>query len=167
MIEDMLSDFQQKMVWEGWLSAEIRAGYFAALVERFQQRQKWLVVGGLLLSSGATVALLTSVFPPALNWVKPLLTFLAASLSLWSLVARNERRATECADLHFRWNTLAQEYESLWADMYAEDAAAILDHLRKEGAGISKSNTALPAYRDLLEQVQDNVVMHHSPHPAA
>jgi hypothetical protein len=55
----MLSDFQQNMVWEGWLAAEIRSSYFAALVARYQFIQRFLVVLGLVLSSGATFTLIT------------------------------------------------------------------------------------------------------------
>ena len=157
----MLSDFQQDTVWESWLAAEIRAGYFALLVERFQRKQKRLVVGSLLLSSGATIALITAVIPPAFSWIKPLLTFLAAALSLWSLVAKNERNSIDCADLHFRWNSLAHEYEALWSNVFAEEAPEKLSALRREEAVVSKSSTSFPAYQGLLEQVQDNVLMHH------
>jgi hypothetical protein len=163
----MLSDFQQTTVWERWLSAEIRAAYFAELVQRFQSRQRFLVVGGLLLSSGATITLLTAIVPPNLGWIKPTLTLLAAGLSLWSLVAKNERSSIDCADLHLRWNTLALQYETLWADMYADDAAAKLMQLRTEEMAISKSSTALPSYTRLLEKVQQNVILHHQNQLAA
>ena len=157
----MLSDFQQDTLWESWLAAEIRAAYFAALVTTYQKRQKILVVGGLLLSSGATLTLTTAVVPPHLAWIKPLLTVLAAGSSLWSLVAKNERNAIDCADLHQRWNSLALEYEMLWSDVYAEQAADRLAQLRKEEGAVSKSSTPIPTYRRLLERAQDNVMMHH------
>jgi hypothetical protein len=157
----MLSEFEQNTVWESWLAAEVRAAYFADLVQRFQIRQKILVVGGLLLSSGATVALLTAIVPLNLNWIKPTLTLLAAGLSLWSLVAKNERSSIECADLHFRWNSLALEYETLWSDMFSDTAHEQLSRLRKEELAVSKSSTSLPAYTGLLEKAQNNVLMHH------
>jgi hypothetical protein len=157
----MLSEFQQQTVWENWLAAEIRAAYFADLVQRFQSRQKLLVVGGLLLSSGATFTLLTTVVPDRFSWIKPTLTVLAAALSLWSLVAKNERSSIDCADLHFRWNMLALEYESLWSNMYGDEAHSKLEQLRMEEAAISKSSTAQPAYTGLLKKAQHNVLMHH------
>jgi len=163
----MLSDFQQTTVWESWLSAEIRAAYFAELVQRFQSRQKFLVVGGLLLSSGATITLLTAIVPPNLNWIKPTLTLLAAGLSLWSLVAKNERSSIDCADLHLRWNTLALQYETLWSNMYADDAVTKLIQLRTEELTISKSSTSLPSYTRLMEKVQQNVVLQHQNQLAA
>jgi hypothetical protein len=163
----MLSDFQQTIVWESWLGAEIRAAYFADLVQTFQLRQKLLIVGGLLLSSGATITLLTAIVPPHLSWIKPTLTLLAAGLSLWSLVAKNERSSIDCADLHLRWNTLALQYETLWSNMFTEEASAKLAQLRTEELAISKSSTSQPAYHRLLEKAQKNVVMHHQNQVAA
>jgi hypothetical protein len=163
----MLSDFQQTTVWENWLAAEIRAAYFAELVQRFQSRQRFLVVGSLLLSSGATITLLTTIVPPNLTWIKPTLTLLAAGLSLWSLVAKNERSSIDCADLHLRWGTLALEYETLWANMYSDDAAVKLMQLRTEELALSKSSTSHPAYTRLLEKVQQNVILHHQKQLAA
>ena len=158
----MLSEYQQDVVWEGWLSAEIRAGYFARLVQRYQRRQQLLVLGTLLLSSGATVLLLTAVVPAGWGWIKPLLTLIAAGLSLWSLVARNERNATECADLHGRWYAIALRYEGLWSNVYAEDAGERLDRLLEDEMAVSKSSTAFPEDKKLLGAIQDNVVMHHA-----
>jgi hypothetical protein len=157
----MLSDFQQQTVWDSWLASEIRAAYFAELVQTFQSRQRLLVVGSLLLSSSATITLLTTIVPPTLSWIKPALTLLAAGLSLWSLVAKNERAAIDCADLHLRWNTLALHYEALWSDMYAEGAGDKLMQLRTEKLAVSKSSTSQTAYRKLLEKAYHTVVMHH------
>ncbi len=163
----MLSDHQQEQVWTGWLESEIRAAYFADLVQRFQGVQKALVVLSLFLSSGATITLLTTIVPPQLGWVKPLLTLLAAAISLWSLVAKYERSATECADLHFRWNKLAMAYEDLWGNMYEDEAAGTLNQLREEDASISKSSTSMPSYVGLLRKAQKNILMHHQHQLAA
>lgn len=160
----MLPDLQQDMVWDGWIAAEIRATYFGALVSTFQNRQRLLVVAGLLLSLGATFTLLTSVVPPQLAWIKPMLTVLAAAMSLWSLVAKNERSAIGAADLHSRWSTLALGYETLWADMYGDIATQTLERLRKDEIEISKSSTTMPAYKRMLVSAQENVVMHHRHH---
>jgi hypothetical protein len=152
----MLSDFQQTTVWESWLAAEIRAAYFAELVQRFQSRQRFLVVGSLLLTSGATITLLTTIVPPNLIWIKPTLTLLAAGLSLWSLVAKNERSSIECADLHLRWNTLAMQYETLWSNMYAEDAAVTLMQLRaEETGGIQEQYVAASLYEAAGEGAEE------------
>ncbi len=157
----MLSDLQQNAVWERWLSAEIRAAYFASLVQTLLLRQRVLVVTGLVLTSGATLTLVTSVVPPNLYWIKPTLTLLAAFISLWSLVARYERNSIECSDLHSRWSTLALHYEELWSNMFLDDAAKRLFELKTDEVALSKSSTSQPAYAGLLEKAQENVMMHH------
>ncbi len=157
----MLGDFQIGVLWDAWLSAETRSQYFGALVNRYQFRQKALVVASLLLSSGATLTLLTAVLPPHLAWVRPTLTVLAGAFSLWSLVAKNERNAIDCSDLHFRWNVLAMDYEDLWANVHGDDAVDRLAVLRKREAELSKSSTTMPFNERLLGKMQDNVMMHH------
>ncbi len=156
-----LSDSQQQVLWDSWLSAETRADYFAELGLRFQKQQRLLVLSSLVLSSGATITLFSTVLPAQWNWVRPVLTILAALASFWSLLAKNERNAIDCADLHFRWNKLAMEYEDLWGSMYDDDASAKLKQLREREAEISKSGTSLPANRKMLAKSQDAVMLHH------
>jgi hypothetical protein len=143
------------------LAAEIRAAYFAELSGRYRRLLGRLVLGSLLLSSGAFLTLVPTVVPARLGWIKPSLALLAAALSFWSLVAKNERSAIDTADLHFRWNMLAIEHEGLWADIYSEHAADHLAELRRREAELSKSSTAFPDDQALMERCQDNVVMHH------
>jgi hypothetical protein len=107
----MLSDLQRKDVWEGWIGGEIRANYFAAMGGRFQTEQKILTLMILLLSSGAAATFIASWLP---EWVKPALMVLTAAISLYLLLQQNQKRITECADLHFRWSRLSNEYKALW-----------------------------------------------------
>ena len=158
----MLTELQQKSVWEGWLSSEIRANYFADLSYRYQFRQRALTWLTLAFSSGAFATLVTDWLPVEFDWIKPTLVFFTAALSLWSLVAQNQKNATDCSDLHFRWNKLAGEYESLWDHMYSEDAAIRLEALREKSAELSKSSTAFPNKTRLMEKWQEHVVQHHT-----
>lgn len=48
-----LTENQANALWDLWLSAQIREGYFALLCRRYQLLQKWLTAGSLVLSSGA------------------------------------------------------------------------------------------------------------------
>ena len=164
----MLTELQQKNVWDGWLASEIRAHYFADLCGKYQQRQRTVTVLTLVFSSGAFVTLISDWFPPAWAWVKPMLALLTAVLSLWSLVAQNHKNATDCADLHFRWNTLASQYEALWnSKMYAADADTILHTLIQREAEISKSCTSFPNDAEPMDKWQDLVVRHHAAAMAA
>ncbi len=154
-----LSDFEQTRLWESLIGAETRSQYFAVLVQRLRVRQRWLTVGSLVLSSGAAIALLTSVMPNY-SWVKGLLALASAIFSAISLVSSNEKNAIESADLSYRWQSLGFQYQQLWSNMYAEDAPETLQRLQEEEAKVSKSSTALPNDVKLMTKAEDNVTMH-------
>jgi hypothetical protein len=138
--EYMLSELKQKDVWEGWVSSETRANYFADMAWRFYQRtQKVLTWVLLLCSSGAAVTVVRDWLPPRMDWVKAVLVLLTAGFSLLSLLQQNQKCSTDCSDLYFRWERLANEYKALWADMYSDDAASRLAVLEAKAADISKS----------------------------
>jgi hypothetical protein len=160
-ITPILTANQQRAVWEGWLGGEIRAYYFADLSARYQYRQRIVTWLTLACSSGALATLIADWVPPRWAWLRPALALATTGLSLWSLVAHYQQTATECADLHFRWNTLAARYEALWDDMYDPDAARTLQQLTQIAAEISKSGTALPNEARRMEKWQDLVEAHH------
>ena len=157
----MLSNLQQKIVWEGWLASEIRAYYFADLGYRYQQRQRVATWFTLVLSSGAVVTLLDWV-PPQWRWIRLFLTAATAFISLWSLVAQRDKVAIDCSDLHFRWNKLAVEYRALWDDMYASNAAKRLSGLSETSAELSRSGSRVRNDAALMSKWQDYVVHHHA-----
>jgi hypothetical protein len=159
----MLSDFQRKILWDAWLSAEIRAAYFAALGFRFQTRQKRIMLVNLLLTSGATLTLLLAIVPPGFGWARPLLGVLATATGIWANLSRSDRHVTDCADLHFRWNILAMDYSQLWANTYSGNATDTLTALRKREAEISRSSMSMPDDTALMGRMQDSVVMQHQP----
>ena|SRR5271166_370221 len=154
----MLSELQQKDVWEGWIGAEIRANYFASLCARYQTQQKVLTWLTLVFSSGAAVSFLLSGVP---EWVKPVLALLTAVVSIFSLVQQNQKRTTDCADLYFRWNRLGSEYKALWDDMYSPEAPAELRALEEKEAELSKSSTAIPNDPHAMSKWQDYVQKQH------
>jgi len=160
----MLNVQQQRQVWEGWLSAEIRSNYFAELSGLYRRRQRLVTWFTLLTSSGAFAAILSRV--PA-EWVAAGLTLIAAALSLASLVADDQQRAVDSADLHLRWNKLAQGYEALWGNIYTPDAAARLAHLAEVEAEVSKAGTTFPAKTKRLAKWEAHVVRHRTAHAAA
>lgn len=71
-------------------------------------------------------------------------TLVAALLSAFSLVQHNQKRVTDCQDLHFRWNRLSDEYRALWDDMYSEDAPKKFGMLAEKSAELSKSSATVP-----------------------
>lgn len=154
----MLSEAQLKTAWEEWLSAEMRANYFADLCGTFTRRQRWATWATLVLSSGAAGA-----FFAKFQWAVPVLAFLAAVVSLYSLVAQNPKSAAECADLHGRWNKLAMEYEALWQSWFVDDAASKLAQLNDRRADVSKSSTGYHYDEKRMLKWYDLVVRHRAP----
>lgn len=158
-----LSEPQANMVWEEWLAAEVRANYFADLCATFHRRQNVAIWATLVLSSGAALTLISNIdwLPAA---IVPVLAFMAAGVSLYSLVAQNPKSASDCADLHSRWNKLAMEYRDLWQNWYAEDATAKLARMNERAAEISKSGTAYRYEPKRMAKWEDLVVQHHTHH---
>ena len=162
----MLSVEQQRRVWEGWLSAEIRANYFADLSSGYHRYQRWATWLTLFLSSGAAAAVLYSSNASWLFWVRVVLTLLTTGVSLYSLVAQNQKMAIDSAGIHAGWNKLAREFERLWEDMYAPTALARLNALEDQAAELSQRATAFPYRERLMVRWQDHVVRHHAAHAA-
>ncbi len=157
----MLSELQRTSVWENWLAAEIRANYFADMCARYQLFQKLLTWAILVFSSGAAATVISDWVPPKWNWVKAALTIITAALSLFAVVQQNQKLSMDCSDLHFRWNKLAQEYESLWNDMYSADAATQLRRLLEKTAELSKSSTGITYKKRKMLKWQIYVEQHH------
>jgi hypothetical protein len=156
-MEIMLSEIQQKDVWDGWLGSEARSLYFAELCNRYSRVQRRITWGLLAASSGATATVLTGL--P--DWFRFLLPLATAGLSLWSLVENNSKTATDCSDVHFRWSKLATEYKALWDDMYSTDAQKRLSDLLLKEAEISKTCNPLPNRTEDLRKWQRYVVEQH------
>ena len=136
----MLSEFQQKQLWEQWLGSEIRHDYFADLCGSFQRQHTRLTWATLMLSSGAAFSFLTKLPDSG----KTIMALAVAAVSLYSVVQQNLRKISECSDLSFRWNSLAIQCQELWNDIYREDASQKLKVLLEKAAEISKSAEALP-----------------------
>ncbi len=90
-----------------------------------------------------------------------------AALSLAALVLDDQQRAVDSADLHVRWNKLAQGYEALWGNMSVPDAAARLAQLAETEAEVSKAGTTFPAKMKRLAKWEAHVVKHRTAHAAA
>jgi hypothetical protein len=157
----MLSELQQKDVWENWVGAEIRSNYFADLCSKYQWQQKLLTWLILVCSSGSAAAFITDRLPSDWQWVKPGLALTTACLSIFSLVQQNQKRTTDCADLHFRWSRLGDEYKALWDDMYSDLALDRLRSLEEKEAELSKSSTGFPNKERAMLKWEKYVLEHH------
>ena len=163
----MLSELQRTTVWEGWLGAEIRANYFADMRGHYQAQQKWFTWMILISSSGAAATLITDWLPRNWQWVKPVLALVTAALSFLLLLQQNQKRSTECADLHFRWSKLANKYKALWDDMYSPDALNTVRGLEEEEVELSKGGIGMPNNEKSMLKWENHVLRQHHLAPVA
>jgi hypothetical protein len=157
----MLNVQQQRHVWEEWLASEMRALYFADLASALHRRQRAVTWATLFTSSAAVAGFLFAQGVTA--WVAPVLALATAALSLYSLVAQDQQRAIESANLHDRWNRIAQGYEALWGETWAADAAARLAVLEEAAAEASKAGALFRFEKKRMERWQDHVEQHRVP----
>jgi outer membrane murein-binding lipoprotein Lpp len=159
----MLSEAQQQRVWEGMLSAEIRANYFADFAGRFYSRQRWATWASLVFSSVALVSLLASL-PEQYVWIRPALVLPTALLSAYSVAMQNQKFAADSADLHARWNRLAKDYEAIWEDIYADDALECLNALEDRTTDLSKAGAFFKYDKSRILKWEKYVVAHRLAH---
>ncbi len=164
----MLSEAQQRRVWEGMLSAEIRANYFAELSGKYNRRQRGVAWVILCLSSGAAATLLYAGLPAEIAlWLPRVLALLTAALALLALVMQYPKLAYDSADLHSKWSRLASKYEALWENVYADDAQEELQRLGEEDIQLSRLGTPLPYREKAMLKWQDHVERHRAAHVTA
>ncbi|MBI4876782.1 MAG: hypothetical protein HY822_19265 [Acidobacteria bacterium] len=138
-----MSDEQIRRVWEGLLTSEILANYFAELANGYHRRQRLTTWAALVLSSGTLVSLLLSV-PDNWVWLRPFLALLTAGISAYSVAVQNQKLATDSADLYAKWDKLASEFQAIWENVHADDALQRLFRCEETQREISKAATAFP-----------------------
>ncbi|MDR3739308.1 MAG: hypothetical protein P4L40_09845 [Terracidiphilus sp.] len=153
----MLSEAQQRRVWEGMLGAEIRAYYFADLSSRLYARQKWSTWAILLLTSGSAATVLASL-PSDWTWIRIPFTLLAAAISLYSAIMQSQKFAVDASDLHARWQRLSKDYEALWENVYVEDAVERLRSLDDRAVEVSKAGTIFRYNKKAMLKWEQHVV---------
>jgi len=149
----MLSEFQQDELWRNWIAAEIRADYFADMGTRYARLHSlltWLT----LFFSVATVAAI--IGEP--GWPKIVQALITTGLSLTSLIMQNPKKTSECADLHFKWNRLAAEYQALWNNVYSDDAEAKFGSLVEKEAELSKASMVIPNKPKIVVKWEEHVL---------
>ena len=162
----MLSEFQQDELWRNWISAEIRADYFADMRTRYARLYSWLIWLTLFFSGGTVFAVISNL-PAEYGWLKLALALITTVLSLLSVVMQNPKKTAECADLHFKWNRLATEYQSLWNNVYSDDAESKFASFVEKEAELSKASLAIPNRSKIVEKWERHVLSHRAGAPAS
>ena len=103
----------------------MRASYFGDLIRSYQEKDKWLRVLGLVLSSGALGSALLEVDQK----YKVIASLIAAACSYWLLVSQYSTFSREASDLMSSWQTLATRYEKLWNNLDAPEAECTFDKI--------------------------------------
>ena len=159
-----VSETQRTRVWEEWLSAEIRSSYFADLSSTLSERQRGAHWVCLLGASGSVSALLAQ----APSWIAPVCALIVAGVSAYSIVAQNQKRSADATDLHFRWNTLASEYQDLWVEIEEGTAEGVSERLKAFAARDSEASRAACGFREdkqrMLRWTDEVFAQHHVGH---
>ena len=143
-----------KLVWEEMVYANMRANYFNDLVRVYQQRDKWIRVLMLILTSGSVATLLSSLDQN----IKLALPVLATASSFWLLLSQYSTLSRDASDLGTAWESIACDYERLWNDLNAPDAETIFHRIDESAGKLSKPGTKFPQSGKRLESWFDHSV---------
>ena len=158
-----LNELQRKRLWEDLLLAEARSYYFGDLAARYNRVQRVITWLSLIASSGAMLTAVSgAVAASGQVWIPAVLALATSGITFYSLVAQNQKRASDATDLHTRWAKLARSYERLWEDRYADDALARLDAIEDSDPELSKPAVGLPWDRKRMRRWQEHVEYLHS-----
>ncbi len=142
----MLSEAQQKRVWEGMLESEFRALYFSDLSASSLTTDKWIGFATLFSSAGC-IASAVGRLPELYAWVPVVLSIVVGVLGILRVSLQFYKRSVDCSELALKWQKVARDYERLWENIYRNDAEDILervdlqaDELAKPGIATGKPN---------------------------
>src|SRR5580658_9095211 len=110
----------RQCVWEEMLMADMRANYFAELVNHYLKLDKYLRVATLVAASG-TVGTALSQWNADIRLGVPIA---ATATSFWLLISQYGSMARDASDLHSGWSGVKRDYERLWNNLDRPDAEA-------------------------------------------
>jgi hypothetical protein len=148
-----LTELQQRRVWDGWFTSEVRAQYFATLAGRYHRYQTLLTWGTLMASSASLVSLVAQL--P--SWVMPMFALATSALSFALVVSQLVKKAADARDLYLHWSELADRYRSLWENMYDEAATPVLAELEPVAIDLGRRGTFFPNKSRLVEKLRTRV----------
>lgn len=135
-------------VWEEMVYANMRANYFGDLVRVYQQRDKWIRVAVLALTSGSMAAALLTLGQSA----KIVFPLLATIGSLWLLLSQYSNLSRDASDLTMSWQGIAAKYERLWNNLAESGAEATFDDIYHEADTLSRPGAKFPQRGKRLER---------------
>lgn len=150
-----LSQEETERVWEGLYNCEVRSLYFGHLSLRYQKLQTFLTWCSLVLSCGAAGSFV-STLEQSHPWAPSSLALLSASVSLYSVVSKKERKGIDSSSLGLKYEQLAHKYDLVFRNMRAA-APAELAPLEERRIELSQLAHGLADKPGLMEKSQDQV----------
>ena len=145
-----------KRVWEELVYANMRVRYFGDLVRVYQERDKWIRVIVLALTSGSAATALATLGQSSLGqWPKIILPLMATIGSLWLLLSQYSTLSRDASDLTVAWQAIAAQYETLWNDLQRPDAEVAFDRIYDEAGKLSRPGAKFPQHGKRLERSFD------------
>lgn len=157
----MLTQIQQRVVWERWFQSEVRALYYADLASLYRRRQSWITWGSLFSSSGALVTVVVTLVSPRWPWLPAVVALIPTGLSLYALTANYLQRAAEATELQLRWHAFAHENRRLWDEMHTEGAQQRFAELDVESRELSSLSNRLPYEEQRMDRWWEVVAKQH------
>jgi hypothetical protein len=150
-----LSRADIERVWEGLYNSEVRSVYFGRLTARYQKQQSFMTWLSLFLSGGAA-GTFVSKLAVTQPWVPQTFAFLTAGLSLYSVVAKKERKGIDSSNLGAKYTQLGLKYDIIFRSpsKYAQPDLTPLEEKRIE---LSQAAHSLADDPKLMKQSQDKI----------
>ncbi|SRR5260221_2806636 len=131
----VLTENEQRNVWDKMIQAEVRSYYFADLASHYA-KEKQLITGiSFFLSSGAAATLIAKL--P--SYIPVALSIIVAILAAYSIAINLDKRVVALSKLHTQWSQLSSGYERLWNHQSDENAAQNYQELLEGGKKASES----------------------------
>jgi hypothetical protein len=150
-----LSKADIERVWEGLYNSEVRSLYFGHLSSRYQKQQTFMTWLSLFLSGGAAGTLVSNLAVTH-AWVPQIFAFLMTGLSLYSVVAKKERKGVDSSNLGAKWTQLGHKYDIIFRSP-SNFAQADLTPLEDKRIELSQAAHNLADNPKLMEKSQDKI----------
>lgn len=150
-----LPQADMQRVWEGLYNSEVRSSYFARLSGRYQKQQSFMTWLSLFLS-GSAAGTFVSKLAVTHSWVPQTFAFLTAGLSLYSVVAKKERKGIDSSNLSAKWTQLGHKYDVIFRSPN-NFAVADLTPLEEKRIELSQAAHSLANNPKLMKKSEDEI----------
>lgn len=153
----------EKLIWEGWLTADMNKRYWAEMARRYQWRE---VGANVLIAVTSSTTVLTWIIGKQIDfyWLEGFwetLSIVAAVMAVSLPILNYSSKIASMVELVVKWKDIESAYESLWIrlpELSTPDALEELTQNRTKESEISSSEARLPYDKRLQERCQKEVI---------